>query len=357
MVKSKSKKCVINLFINFFKTNKGKFDKTAIVFTILNVFSSFFLLSSLFHFSVDLTNLPGLIRQGIALYVLFGISLCIFALLVMSLKDKFIKFNINLFLVFYFIFQLPTITWLKFLFFILIWVALYIYLKRQKLEIQYAKKINIYRRVSSGLYLIVFISVLAMSINSTSSFTKNEINNVIDEFFIEDGQVKNYMVNVYDEYLNDEKFYKEVSSVENTILTMPEKILETLKTLPPETLGLISPEAATMLQGDGAKDKLDELRQQVMWSIDQIKNNVSNRELLIDRIINVAVSKIKGVTDSYTLYIRFYYGYSIFACLIIVSPFLMLFIKWSCVFAFAILKKSKVIKIVTEKQAVEVIQV
>jgi len=355
MSESKSLTKVYASFVNFFKGTHGKFNKTAILFTILNVTASFFFLSSLFQFTLNLSDFPLMIRQAIGIYILYAIILCVFIVLVMSLEKKYINFNINIFLLLYVIFQLPTLTWTTAIFFVLVCLVLYLYPRRQLVEVNYAKKVNIHRRVVAGLYMVIFISTIAVSFAVTNSFNKYSMNEVVDNLFKDNASVHHYMKGVYTKYLDDEKFQSAISTIEGKLSMDSDELFKTLESLPPELSGLIAPDMMTTLSSDMTKAEFKSLKRQIRMSLQEIKN-VSSRDILIERLINVGSGQMKKWIAPYEMYVRFYFGYSIFAMLIILSPFLLILLSWLSVLIFKILQKGDVLEIVIEKQDVEVVK-
>jgi len=356
MSKSKALYERFSCVLDVFKGNNDKYNKTALVFTILNIFSSFFLLSSLFSLQLNVTDFSLLARQSIGLYILFALSLLMFALSVMSLTSKQIKFNINIFLLLYFIFQLPTLNSVTFLFFILIGLSLYYYPYLQKKEIEYAKKINIRRRIPVGLYFVILISSIAMATNFTSQFSDHMMYDLVDNVFTHNGEVHDYMGNVYDKYLNDEKFKVSLHNLKNTIaVATPEEIFNDLDSLPEELQWLLSPNVVEMLNSQLTKEEFKTLKREILSSLDGIEN-VSSRDLLLERLINIGSGQVKGWISPYKIYIKFYFGYSVFVILILLSPFLLIFLSWLSALIFIALKKGDVLRIIKENQEVEYIK-
>jgi len=357
MVDSKTLKKAYVFFVNFFKKENGDFDKCAITFSIINVVASFFFLNSVFNWALDLSNLGALFNMSLSVYLLFGILLSVFIILVIVLEQKYVRFNINIFLLLYFIFQLPTINSLTAVFFIVVAIALYLYPYRQLHEIDYVKKINIRRRVTVGLYLIILVSSLALSMTATQAFSKYSIDDVVTKVFIDDGTVKSYIRGVYNKYLSTPEFYATLDDMELQISETPEQILKAVNDLPPnvlELMNLTQPDALVLLKSDATKESLKVIKGQVLSMITELKN-FDRRDILIDRIINIGVGQVKSLIMPYELYIRFYFGYSIFAVLVILSPFLLVLISWLAELMYYILLKGNVLKVVKVKEEVEVI--
>lgn len=350
-------KCCRFVF-DFFKNDQGKIDFVAISLTLLNVIATFFLLSSLFTFDLDLGNFGALVRTSLALYALFAITLLIFMVITTTLKTKFVRLNIHIFIIYFLIFQLPTMNLTMFILFLILIASLFYYPMTQDHEEKYARVVNIRRRTVSGVYLVIFVSAIIMSYGVTRTVEKYTMNDLVDQAFTDNGSIKTYIHGVYNKYFSTDEFYAMLDEIDMNIRTKPDQVLDSINKLPPQALEAfnnISPEALVKLKSPDTKMNLNLIRGQVLAFTSQLRDP-GQKGIIIDRLINIGSGQIKNVLAPYEFYFRFYLGYSFFAALIIASPFLMLLLGWLVLGIFKLMNHYGYVRILKEKVDVEYIE-